>query len=176
MLQQTTYGHVLNVYEIFLKQYPDILTLSQANIAEVEQLIKPLGFHRQRSKQLVNLSKQVIKEHSGMIPKTKEGLSELDGVGDYISNAMLCFAYSHDVPIIDVNVRRVFSRIFGWELKDKDLYENINSILPKGFSKDFNWAIIDFSSKVCSRKPKCNKCSYSDLCNYARMLSLDEDE
>lgn len=170
MLQQTTYGHVLNVYEIFLEKYPNISSLSQASTEEVERLIKPLGFQKQRSKQLVNLSNQVISYHHGDIPTTKESLLALDGVGEYIANAMLCFAFSNDVPIIDVNVRRVLGRAFGWVIKDKELYENINLILPKGFSRDFNWAIIDFSSIVCSRKPKCSLCLYKGYCSYFRTI------
>jgi len=171
MLQQTTYGHVMKIYEKFIEKYPDVHSLANEEPAYIEAFIKPLGFHRQRSKQLVKLSKQVIEKHNGSIPINKGELLGLDGVGEYIANAMLCFAYGQNVPIVDVNVKRVFGRSFTWQMNDKELYENLNNLVPPGLAKQFNWAVIDFSSKVCSRKPKCRHCPCNSLCDYHKGAS-----
>lgn len=166
MLQQTTYGHVMKVYEKFIEKYPDIFSLSNADPAYIEEFIKPLGFHRQRSKQFVKLSGQVIEGHNGSIPKNKGELLGLDGIGEYIANAIQCFAYGQNVPIVDVNVRRVFGRVFSWKMKDKEMLQYLKPLIPPGLAKQFNWAVIDFSSKVCSRKPKCRHCPCKIFCDY----------
>jgi len=166
MLQQTTYGHVLRVYYNFLETYPNIFALSNAKVDEVENIIRPLGFHRQRSKQFVDIAKTIVKHYEGKVPYDHDILLNLKGVGEYIANAVLCFAYKKDVPIIDINVRRVLLRVLNWNLTDKVLYEKLNSIIPMGSYQDFNLAIIDFSTLICSRKPKCKKCQLTNICHY----------
>lgn len=166
MLQQTTYGHVLRVYYKFLETYPNIYTLSNANIDEVENIIRPLGFHRQRSKQFIDIAKMIVRYYEGKVPQEHNDLLKLNGVGEYIANAILCFAFKKDVPIIDVNVRRVLLRVLNWNLNDKVLYEKLNRIIPIGSYHDFNLAIIDFSTLICSRKPKCKKCQLINICHY----------
>ncbi|MFC1803611.1 hypothetical protein ACFL0D_06560 [Thermoproteota archaeon] len=165
MLQQTTYGHVMNIYSNFIIQYPSANSLSKADEKEIEALIKPLGFHRQRSRQFSELSKTIVCEHFGKVPNDKESLLKLSGVGEYIANAVLCFAFQKDVPIVDINVRRVLGRVFSWRLKDKEIYERLSKLIQPGTFKNFNWGIIDFSSLICSRKPKCRKCGATSFCN-----------
>lgn len=166
MLQQTSYGHVLKIYTKFLAMYPTIDSLSKANPSDIEQLINPLGFHRQRAKHFSEMSKAIVNNHSGEIPSVKYELMELSGVGEYIANAVLCFAFNQDVPVVDVNVRKVTSRVFGWKFKDNELANVLSIIIPENKFQDFNWAIIDFSSIICSRKPKCKKCGFSIQCKY----------
>jgi len=168
-LQQTTYGHVLKVYEKFLQKFPDIHSLSKSNDSEIVRLIRPLGFQKQRARQLVKMSKLLIKDHEGNIPCEIEDLMKLPGIGKYIASSVACFAFNQDIPIIDVNVRRVLGRIFSWEnYRDEELYSYLAKMLPNGKSKEFNWGIIDFSALICSRKPKCKKCFFNLHCLYAR--------
>jgi len=167
MLQQTTYGHVQKVYSKFIKKYPNINSLANAEVYDVKRIIKPLGFHNQRSKQLVTMAKEIIEKHKGVIPINKAKLLALPGIGEYISNATLCFAHGQHRPIIDVNVRRVFSRVFKWGgLSDKQLEPILYELLPESKVKEFNWAIIDFSSLICSKKPKCSLCFAKDYCYF----------
>jgi len=172
LLQQTSYGHVLKVYKEFIQKYPDIDTLSRASEKELKELITPLGFHRQRSKQLISIGKIIKKEFEGEIPQKTEELVKLPGVGKYIANAVACFAYGKHTPIIDVNVRRVVGRAFPWgKQKDSQLFDYLEEMMPEGKSKEFNWGIIDFSSKVCSRKPKCQICFFKGLCAFYNKVS-----
>ena len=168
-LQQTTYGHVLKVYEKFLQKFPDMHSLSKSNDKEIAELIKPLGFQNQRARQLVKLSKLLVKDHKGNIPREIEDLMKLPGIGKYIASSVACFAFNQDTPIIDVNVRRVLGRIFSWgNGNDNELFSHLAKMLPKGKSKEFNWGMIDFSALICSRKPKCKKCFFNLRCLYAR--------
>ncbi len=167
LLQQTTYGHVMKVYDVFFKKFPDIRSLAQAEVLNIEDTIRRLGFQRQRSKQFKKIGLTIADEHNGEIPSNKEDLLKLSGIGNYVANAVLCFAFNQGEPIVDMNVRRVVGRFFGWsEVDDREIENRLRRLIPKGEAKNFNWGIIDFSALICSRKPKCRKCFISEPCSY----------
>jgi len=167
LLQQTTYGHVLKVYNVFFEKFPNIQSLAQAEISDIEGTIRRLGFQKQRAKQFKKIGLTILKEHKGKIPSNKGDLMELNGIGSYVANAVLCFAFNKDEPIVDMNVRRVVGRYFGWKkIKDKEIEKRLSRLIPKGKAKRFNWGIIDFSGLICSRKPKCKICFLGDPCSY----------
>jgi A/G-specific adenine glycosylase len=174
LLQQTTYGHVLKVYHDFFKKFPNVRSLAKAEVPEIENTIRRLGFQRQRARQLREIAQAIMDEFGGDVPSSKEDLLRLNGVGEYVANAVLCFAFSKDVAIVDMNVRRVIGRVFGWKgVSDKEIANRLSKMIPEGKAKQFNWAIIDFSSIVCSRKPKCKICFLNDLCLYYAQSKLD---
>ena len=167
LLQQTTYGHVRKVYGRFLQKYPNIKSLAKADVKDIQKTIKPLGFHRQRANQFKKMALAIMAEHGGKVPSNKEDLLELDGVGDYVANAVLCFAFNKDKAIVDINVRRVVKRHFGWKkIKDREIEKRLSKLIPKGKASQFNLGIIDCSALICSRKPKCRICFLNDLCSY----------
>lgn len=167
LLQQTTYGHVMKVYDVFFEKFPNIQNLAQAEVSDIEDTIRRLGFQRQRAKQFKKIGSAILSEHGGKIPSSKEDLLKLSGIGNYVANAVLCFAFNKDEPIVDMNVRRVVGRYFGWSgIDDREIESRLRKLIPKGEAKNFNWGIIDFSALICSRKPKCRKCFLSDPCSY----------
>lgn len=173
LLQQTTYGHVLKVYDEFFEKFPNIQSLAQAQVSDIEGTIRRLGFQRQRAKQFKKIGLAIVDRHNGEIPSNKEDLLRLSGIGNYVANAVLCFAFNKDEPIVDMNVRRVIGRYFGWKkIKDSEAEKRIGKLIPKGKAKQLNWGIIDFSALICSRKPKCKVCFLSDLCFYFNQNSV----
>lgn len=172
LLQQTTYGHVMKVYDVFFEKFPNIQSLAEADVSDIEDIIRRLGFQRQRAKQFKKIGSAILSEYKGKIPSTKKDLMKLDGIGDYVANAVLCFAFNKDKPIVDMNVRRVVGRYFGWKgIKDKEIEKRLAKLIPKGKAKQFNWGIIDFSSSICSRKPKCKMCFLSEHCSHFNELA-----
>lgn len=165
LLQQTTYGHVMKVYETFFRKFPDIKSLAEADVSEIEAVIRRLGFQRQRARQFKEIAQALVNKHKGVVPSKKEDLLKLSGIGDYVASAVLCFAFNKDEAIVDMNVRRVVGRVFGWkEISDKEVASRLSKIIPAGKAKQFNWAMIDFSALICSRKPKCKTCFLRDFC------------
>ena len=172
LLQQTTYGHVMKVYDLFFEKFPNVQALAEAKVSDIEDTIRRLGFQRQRAKQFKKIGYAILSEHKGKIPSNKEDLLKLSGIGDYVANAVLCFAFNKDEPIVDMNVRRVVGRYFGWrKVKDAEIEKRLRRLIPKGKAREFNLGIIDFSALICSRKPKCKKCFVSDLCSYFQSKS-----
>jgi A/G-specific adenine glycosylase len=173
LLQQTTYGHVLKVYSQFFEKFPDVRSLARAEVSEIESTIRRLGFQRQRARQLKDLASMVLTDYDGRIPSSKEDLLRLSGVGKYVASAVMSFAFDKNEPVVDINVRRVVKRFFGWEdAKDEEIERRLRRLIPKGKAKAFNWGIIDFSALICSRKPKCKKCFLSDLCTYFNKMRM----
>lgn len=159
----------MKVYHKFIKQYPDIGALNAASKGDIEDLLKPLGFWKIRARDLKRMAEQIVRYHGGKIPRQSSELAELSGVGKYVTNAMLCFCYGEQQPIIDVNVRRVTRRMFFWNAdfpSDKQLEQTLRNLIPEGKAKQFNWALLDFSAAVCAKNPHCGNCFAKQLCRY----------
>lgn len=166
MLQKTVASNVQNVISRFLNKFPDIETLAKASIERIEEEIKPLGIYRRRAKALKKMAEEILYRYRGEIPKKEEDLLSLPMVGKYVASALRCFAFNEDVPVIDVNVSRVMKRVF--DLKDESQIEDkLLKIIPKGQSKIFNWALLDFGSLVCrSKNPLHDICPIAAICKY----------
>ena len=114
-----------------------------------------------------------MKRFNGKVPDNKKDLLSLPGVGPYTANAVLCFAFGHDVSMLDVNIIRVLKRVFSPDVKksrertDKSFWDFAESLPPKGKGKEFNYAILDFAGEVCTAKnPKCKSCPMKKICDF----------
>ncbi len=173
LLRKTTARQVATVYESFIFAYPSPKALAEADEEEVEEKIRPLGISKVRAKLLVSLGKVLVEKFEGKIPCVVEDLLSLPGVGMYSANAVRCFAFYVDVPLIDTNFVRVISRFFGLVSSksrahtDPKLWSFAERLIPEGKSREFNFAVLDFASLICKvPKPECIKCPVSGFCRY----------
>jgi A/G-specific adenine glycosylase len=172
LLQQTAARDVVvQAYIQFLKKYPTPRHLAGAEILDLEEIIQPLGFIY-RAKELQLLGQELVTHHGGKVPRTLKELLALPGVGDYAARAVLSFAYSEDVPIVDTNVARFLYRIYGIEGKmppnparKKSLIELAATLVPPGQSKAWNLAVLDLCAAICTpSKPVCTGCPMLVFC------------
>lgn len=170
MLQQTQVDRVLPKYQQFLAKYPDVHALAKAPTRELRRLWYPLGYNV-RPMRLRAIARQAVREHSGKIPDTYDGLIAMDGIGRYTAGAVLSFAYEQDAPIVDTNVARLLARYFGVRggLKkgpaQRRLWKLAEAVIPKGRGYDINQGMMDFGATVCTaRAPKCPTCPLSAHC------------
>ncbi len=175
LLKKTTRKQVAKEWENIVSHYKNFIDIQKADSRKTKKVLRPLGLEHTRSKHLKDLSKKIITDFSGEVPGTKRELLSLPGVGPYTANAVLCFAFGHDVSMLDVNILRVLKRVFSLDTEnsrdrtDKQLWEFAESLPPKGKGKAFNYAILDFASEVCTaRNPKCDKCPMSKICDYVK--------
>jgi A/G-specific adenine glycosylase len=178
LLRKTTARQVSNLFEKFLVSFPDAKALSKAQENEIKDLIKPLGMEHKRAPLLKKLASDLARKYSGQIPQSENDLISLPGVGRYVANAVLCFAYGKDVPLVDTNVVRVFQRVFDFKSQkrrikdDPTFWEFVAEAIPSGRARDFNLAVIDFANKVCKpRKPNCTECPLQAICKYRVLLA-----
>ena len=172
MLQQTNADRVAQVYPQFLRKFPDVAKLALSKREELKSILKPLGLNY-RAARLKNLAEVLLTRFGGNIPPQKEELLTLPTVGEYIANAVLCFAYSNRVPLVDINVVRLYERVFSLRSdkkrarEDPKLWEFAAEMMPVTDFKEYNWALIDFGAKIClSKHPRCDKCTIRCICNY----------
>jgi A/G-specific adenine glycosylase len=170
MLQQTRVETVIPYYQRWLERFPSIFTLAQADIQEVLSAWEGLGYYS-RARALHKSAQILVNEYDGKIPDDPDTLKRLPGIGPYTSGAILSIAFRKDIPAIDGNIRRVYSRLFDITallkspeseiLIKKAAFEN----LPPGQAGDYNQALMDLGAGIClPAHPRCEICPLSQFC------------
>lgn len=173
LLQKTNSEKVEKVYNLFLKKFPNFEVLFNAPDSTIKEALKYLGLQNQKVPILKGLAEKVLKDYKGDIPSNKEDLLSIKGIGEYISNAVLCFAFNKRVSIIDGNTIRILERLFNIKSSkknprnDKIIWQKMEGILPFENYRDFNYACLDFASLICRfYTPNCEDCFMNHICYY----------
>lgn len=170
MLQQTRVETAKPYFERWLERFPDVHTLAEAEEEEVLRYWQGLGYYS-RARNLHKGVREVVASYGGQIPDTAEEIGRLTGVGEYTTGAILSIAYNQRHPAVDGNVLRVFSRLFCitqdiTRLQAKRaIREVVEQEVPEDRPGDFNQAIMDLGSSVCTPKqPRCDRCPVTEKC------------
>lgn len=168
MLQQTRVETVIEKYDSFLSRFPTLKSLIESEEDEVLKLWEGLGYYS-RALNLRKAAKQI--QQMGHFPSNKQELKKLSGIGEYTSGAIASIVFGEKVPAVDGNVYRVLSRYFGIDKNisqsktQKEFYKLVDSLLPEDRPGDFNQALMDFGSMVCSPKSAgCLMCIFKNGC------------
>jgi len=171
LLQQTNADRVVDVYNQLIRGFPDPDALALSDINKLTSIMKPIGL-KYRAARLKKLCEIIVEKYRGDIPSEEGELLSLPGIGHYITNAILCFAFSCRVPLVDVNVLRMYGRVFSLKSvkrrarEDPSVWQFAADMLPNDF-KRYNWAVIDFCAKICvKRSPLCNACPVTWACDW----------
>ena len=170
MLQQTQVSTVIEYYKNFMRRFPDIKNLAISNIDDVNECWSGLGYYS-RARNLHATARIIQKKYNGIFPQEYEKILELPGIGRTTAGAICAFAYGKSYPILDGNVKRVFTRFYGikeWAGKssvEKELWEIADMNLPTKDIGIYNQALMDLGASLCSRgKPQCLECPLSKTC------------
>lgn len=168
LLRKTTSRQAVPVYNEISCFMPD--QIDKMEIGDLCKVLKPLGLYKVRAVHLKETATRIIESGTTAL-RDSAFLDSLPGVGSYIRNAVLCFAYGLSKPALDTNMIRVITRIFDYQTnksrarEDKKLWEFAESLVPMEMCREYNWAVLDFAAAVCTaRKPKCKECSAAVLC------------
>ena len=170
ILQQTRVAQGLPYYERFVEQFPTINDLANASETEVLRLWQGLGYYS-RARNLHSCAKMVVKDFDGVFPSDFNELLKLKGIGRYTAAAISSSAFNEPNAVVDGNVYRVLSRVFGIEedissTKGPKVFEKrANELLDKERPNQYNQAIMEFGAIQCSPKsPACGVCPFRDEC------------
>jgi A/G-specific adenine glycosylase len=169
-LQQTTARKVSDVIGAFTARFPDWNTLAEATPAETEKLIYPLGIYRRRTKTILSLANAIVSLDN--LPRTRRGLENLPGIGQYIASVLLVVLQGRRMPFLDINMSRVLERFFGPREMADIRYDPYLQVLARKVvnvrdALSANWMILDFAALVCTKKrPRCSNCPLSERCLY----------
>lgn len=168
MLQQTQAGRVAGLYPEFLRHFPTAHDLAHAQAMDVIRAWRGLGYNR-RAVDLQRAAHEIA--HADEFPSDEASLRRLPGVAEYTAAAVACFAFDAQVPVVDVNVRRVLARAaHGAEpeaVRAGVLSRTARTWLPHGEAYDWNQALMDLGALVCRpASPRCGKCPLRESCKY----------
>jgi A/G-specific adenine glycosylase len=171
MLQRTKAEQVEPVYKKFLIRFPDVLSLSRARLTSVSKFTKSLGIHW-RAKHFIEAAKYIAKNHNGNIPKSREKLLKIPGVGDYVAGAIQAVCFNNAEYVIDSNIARFINRYYGLELigeirRKKVVIEYARKLFKVKNQRKLLFGILDFTALVCKPiKPLCVKCAIKKNCKF----------
>jgi len=175
MLQQTQVATVLPYYRRFIKVLPTVQALARAPLQRVLKLWEGLGYYA-RARNLHRAARQVVKEWKGKLSPDLTLLQRLPGVGRSTAGAIASFAFGKRAPILDGNLRRVFSRLLAIETSGKGhavqqhLWDFSERILPRDNVAELNQALMDLGATICTpKKPSCLLCPVRDVCHAFRL-------
>lgn len=168
ILQQTQVKQGLPYYEKFIKCFPTVESLANADEEQVLKLWQGLGYYS-RARNLHFAAKQIAE--MGGFPTNYKGILELKGVGEYTASAIASFAYKLPHAVVDGNVFRLLSRFYGIDLaitstEGKKYFSNLaNTLLDTKRPDTHNQAIMEFGAMMCKPKnPNCEKCPLNNEC------------
>lgn len=168
MSQQTPVARVEPIWREWMERWPTPEAFAQASPADVLRAWGKLGYPR-RALRLLECAAAIVEEHAGRVPGDVDKLLELPGIGDYTARAVACFAYGHNVPVVDTNVRRVYRRaVEGKYLAgaaSRSELAKVAELLPEVDGPRFSAAMMELGALVCTAtNPKCGACPLLSTC------------
>jgi len=177
LLRRTRASTVKNIYSEFLKKFPTVLSLAKSSSKEIENVIESLGM-KSRSHKMKSVAEKLVEKYRDGFPNQEIEMLEVFGSGsNYTVNAIRCFAQNQKVPVFDVNVKRIFERVFSIDFgkeahKKKSSWEIVSYAVPDITVKEYNWALLDLGKSICTiSEPKCEMCPLNSICDYANNSS-----
>jgi A/G-specific adenine glycosylase len=170
ILQQTRVIQGLPYYQQFVETYPTVQDLAHAPEQDILRLWQGLGYYT-RARNLHKCAKSIIGQHNGKFPENYEELQKLPGIGPYTAAAVASFCFNEPVAVVDGNVFRILSRIFGIETpinspKGKNTFTTLaNELMSKTHAALHNQAVMEFGALFCTpRSPNCQECPFKQTC------------
>ncbi len=170
ILQQTRVVQGLEYYNHFVKKFPDIHKLASTTDKKIFKMWEGLGYYT-RCRNLIATARFISKEKGGKFPDSYEGIKSLKGIGPYTAAAISSFAFNLPHAVVDGNVYRVLSRIFGIKkptdtIEGKKYFNKLaTELLDKKKPGIYNQAIMDFGAIVCKpAAPLCTECIFKKYC------------
>ena len=168
MLQQTTVKTVENKLKDFLKIFPDFNSYKNKNLDDLLSCWSGLGYYN-RAENLFKSIKIINSNFNGKLPNNKSLLLDLPGIGQYTANAIISIGFNQKAYPIDVNVRRLITRILDINVTDDQLEEILDTSFKYNKNyRSFSESMMDFSSSICKKSnPLCSICIFNTFCKSA---------
>lgn len=168
MLQQTTVAAVRSYFHELTTRWPNVAALAAAEDADVMAAWAGLGYYA-RARNLLKCARQVVTEHGGRFPETREALLTLPGIGPYTASAIAAIAFDEPATVVDGNVERVMARLHDVQTPlpaaKKELTALAERHTPNERPGDYAQAVMDLGATICTPKsPACGICPVIEAC------------
>lgn len=165
---QTTDKSVNKVTEKLFKLAPTPQKMIKLGQEKIEEIIRPIGLSKNKSKNVFELSKQLVENFDGVVPGTMKELLSLSGVGRKTANVVLNVAFGKKVMPVDTHVLRVSQRIGFSDCETPDKMEKVlvEKIPSKYMQHAHHWLILHGRYVCIARAPHCEECVIKDICKW----------
>jgi endonuclease III len=170
---QCTDERVNQVTPELFRRFPDAAAIAQADLCELEQLVRSTGFYRNKAKNIQGACRTIVEQYKGKVPKLMEQLIGLPGVARKTANVVLAHAYGINVGVtVDTHVKRLSNRLGLTENTDPIRVErDLIKLLPQPDWENWSIRLIYHGRAICTaRNPKCQACVLADLCPAAKSV------
>jgi endonuclease-3 len=170
---QCTDVRVNEVTKTLFKKLRTAEDYAEVPLAELEEMIRPTGFFRNKAKSIKACCQGLVEKHGGKVPDSMEALIKLPGIGRKTANVILGSAFGIPGIVVDTHVKRLSQRIGLTKEKDPVKIEfELMALIPKKDWFDFSHELIWHGRRLCpARKPKCPQCPLRELCDCGRKIS-----
>ncbi|WP_198806595.1 endonuclease III [Leptolyngbya sp. BL0902] len=170
---QCTDARVNLVTPALFAAYPDVYAFAEADLAELEALIKSTGFYRNKAKNIRAACQRIVTEYNGEVPATMEDLLTLPGVARKTANVVLAHGFGINAGVtVDTHVKRITNRLGLTKHSDPiHIERDLMKLLPQPDWENWSIRLVYHGRAVCmARNPNCNACTLADLCLSAPKL------
>lgn len=163
---QCTDARVNIVTESLFKKYPNMGAFANADLAELEQDIKPTGFYHNKAKNIIGCARKLVYEYGGEVPNDLDALTSLPGVGRKTANVIRGNIFQEPSIVVDTHVKRIAKRLGLTKETDPVKVEfDLMKKIPKDHWILINIQLITFGRQIChARGPKCEQCFLTGYC------------
>ena len=150
------------------KKFPDPFSMAKAKIEDLEKIVRPCGFYKNKSRNLKNMAIMLVNEYNSEVPSKMQDLVRLAGVGRKTANVVLgTWFKKSDGVVVDTHVKRITGLLGLTKNKDPEKIEqDLNMLVPKKHWDQFSLWLIAHGRETCiARRPQCDKCMFNKLCD-----------
>ncbi len=166
---QCTDERVNKITPLLFEKYKKPEDYIEATLGEIEEIIRPCGFYKNKAKSVLGYVKKIVDEYNGKMPETMEELVKLPGIGRKSANVIMLEAFSNPQGIaVDTHAKRIANRIgLSKEKEPLKIEQDLIKAIPKKYFKDVNHLLVWHGRNLCNaRKPQCNKCPINKYCEF----------
>ncbi|BAZ42016.1 endonuclease III [Calothrix sp. NIES-4101] len=164
---QCTDERVNKVTPVLFARFPDAASLANADLGEIEELVRTTGFYRNKAKNIQGACRMIMKDFGGQVPNRMDDLLKLPGVARKTANVVLAHAFGINAGVtVDTHVKRLTNRLGLTEHDDPVRIErDLMKLLPQPDWENWSIRLIYHGRAICkARNPACDRCELADLC------------
>lgn len=165
---QCTDARVNIVTKDLFRAFPTLESFANAELSDVEEIVRPCGLFHTKAKSIIELSQKLINDFGGKVPDNMDDLLSLPGIGRKTANLILGDIYKQPAVVTDTHCIRICGRLGLSEGTDPAKVEKqLREVLPMDRASDFCHRLVHFGRDTCSaRSPKCGDCPLGDICEW----------
>ncbi len=171
--QRTKDENTAKASEALFAKYDTPEKLADADTDDVERLIKPSGFYKVKAARIQGISRDLIERFGGKVPREREKLITLDGVGPKTAGCVQVYGFDDDALPVDTHVHRISNRLGLVKTKTPEETEPaLKKAVPRKYWKEINILMVRYGQQVCfPRNPDCPECGLQGICAHYRMIA-----